>query len=85
MKSGVHKDTLPLSFSEADLVYIYQGEDVAWQVDDLKLKCPVTCHVEDTIARLVDKVCQQAQAGDIIVVMSNGGFEGIHDRLLAAL
>ncbi len=85
MKSGVHKDTLPLSFAEADLVYIYQGEGVAWQVDDLKSKCPVPCHVEDTIASLVDKVCQQAQAGDIIVVMSNGGFEGIHDRLLAAL
>jgi UDP-N-acetylmuramate: L-alanyl-gamma-D-glutamyl-meso-diaminopimelate ligase len=38
-----------------------------------------------TVAGIVDLVAQEAREGDLIVVMSNGGFDGIHDKLLAAL
>jgi UDP-N-acetylmuramate: L-alanyl-gamma-D-glutamyl-meso-diaminopimelate ligase len=85
MKSGVHKDKLPLSLAEADFIFIYQEEKLAWLADDLKRQCQAPCQIEDKTAILIDKVCQQAQAGDIIVVMSNGGFNAIHDKLLAAL
>jgi UDP-N-acetylmuramate: L-alanyl-gamma-D-glutamyl-meso-diaminopimelate ligase len=85
MKSGVHKDKLPLSLAEADFVFIYQEEKLAWLADDLKSQCQAPCQIEDNTAILIDKVCQQAQAGDIIVVMSNGGFDGIHDKLLNSL
>jgi UDP-N-acetylmuramate: L-alanyl-gamma-D-glutamyl-meso-diaminopimelate ligase len=41
--------------------------------------------VEDDLERLVERVVSHAGAGDYILVMSNGGFGGIHDKLLAAL
>jgi len=85
MKSGVHKESLPKSLEEADHVFIYQGEQVAWSVSDLNKQCQSPCKVEDNIEQLVENICQQAQAGDIIVVMSNGGFGGIHDKLLTCL
>lgn len=85
MKSGVHKEALPKSLADADHVYIFQGEQVNWSVSDLITQCEVPCHVENSIEQLVDKIVLQAQAGDIIVVMSNGSFDNIHDKLLTAL
>ena len=85
MKSGVHKDSLPKSLVDADQVFIYQGEQVSWSVSDLINQCKAMCQVEDNIERLVEAIAQQAQAGDIIVVMSNGGFADIHNKLLNRL
>lgn len=85
MKSGVHKETLPQSLNDADSIFIYQGEQVNWSVNELISQCQSPCFVEENIEQLVDTICQQAQAGDIIVVMSNGGFGAIHDKLLKCL
>lgn len=85
MKSGIHKDALPAAFAQADLVYLYQGEQVSWSVSELVAKCHQPCVVEQDIQSLVTKIASQASPYDTIVVMSNGSFEGIHDKLLAAL
>lgn len=85
MKSGVHKDSLPQSLSDADYVFIYQGDKVAWSVSDLISQCQSPCLVNDSIEKLVDNICLQAQSGDIIVVMSNGGFASIHEKILNRL
>jgi UDP-N-acetylmuramate: L-alanyl-gamma-D-glutamyl-meso-diaminopimelate ligase len=85
MKSGVHKDTLPQSLIDADQIFIYQGDQVTWSVSDLIKQCQPPCLVEDKIETLVENIAQQARAGDIIVVMSNGSFAGIHEKLLKRL
>ncbi len=85
MKSGVHKESLPKSLVDADQVFVYQGEQVTWSVSDLIKQCQPLCQVEDNIENLVEAIAQQAQAGDIIVVMSNGGFADIHNKLLKRL
>ncbi|KGJ89789.1 UDP-N-acetylmuramate:L-alanyl-gamma-D-glutamyl-meso-diaminopimelate ligase [Colwellia psychrerythraea] len=85
MKSGVHKDALPKSLIDADQVFIYQGEQVTWSVSEMIKQCQAPCQVEDDIEKLVENIAQQVQAGDIIVVMSNGSFAGIHDKLLGRL
>ncbi|AAZ26020.1 UDP-N-acetylmuramate:L-alanyl-gamma-D-glutamyl-meso-diaminopimelate ligase [Colwellia psychrerythraea] len=85
MRSGVHKESLPKSLIDADQVFIYQGEQVTWSVSDLIKQCKPACQVEDNVERLVESIAQQAQAGDIIVVMSNGGFADIHNKLLNRL
>jgi UDP-N-acetylmuramate: L-alanyl-gamma-D-glutamyl-meso-diaminopimelate ligase len=85
MKSGVHKDTLPTSLNDADSVFIYQGEQVSWSVNELSNQCQATCIVEDDIESLVIKITEEAQANDIIVVMSNGGFANIHEKILTSL
>jgi UDP-N-acetylmuramate: L-alanyl-gamma-D-glutamyl-meso-diaminopimelate ligase len=85
MKSGVHRESLPKSLVDADQVFVYQGEQVTWSVSDLIKQCQPLCQVEDNIENLVEAIAQQAQAGDIIVVMSNGGFADIHNKLLKRL
>jgi UDP-N-acetylmuramate: L-alanyl-gamma-D-glutamyl-meso-diaminopimelate ligase len=85
MKSGIHKDSLPLSLALADQVFVYQGDGVKWSVEDLIDQCQQPCIVENNIEQLVAKITAQAQSGDTIVVMSNGGFGGIHQLLLDRL
>ena len=85
MKSGVHKDTLAKSLADADLVFVYQGDQVKWSVDALIADCIQPCFVSQDIAQLVADIVEKSQAGDTLVVMSNGGFGGIHEKLLSAL
>ncbi len=85
MKSGVHKDTLAASLQQADLIYVYQGDQVEWSVDNLISDCNSPCVVSTSIDELVAEITKQSQQDDTIVVMSNGGFGGIHTKLLASL
>ncbi|OEE33731.1 UDP-N-acetylmuramate:L-alanyl-gamma-D-glutamyl-meso-diaminopimelate ligase [Vibrio genomosp. F10] len=85
MKRGVHKDTLALSLSKADFVYLYQPDNIDWSLQDVASRCEQQAYVSDDINELVANIVLEAQPGDHILVMSNGGFEGIHGKLLAAL
>ena len=85
MKSGVHSSTLPAAFDAADFVFLYQDEKLGWSVEEMALACQPPCIVENKIVTLIEKIVEEVKQGDIVVIMSNGGFSGIHDRLLAAL
>jgi len=85
MKSGIHKDTLPVSLSAADHVFIFQGEQVKWSVTELVNDCQQPCYVHTKISELVADISGLVTASDTIVVMSNGGFGDIHNKLLSAL
>jgi len=85
MKSGVHKAALPLSLAQADQVFIYEDEAIKWSVSDLIASCQPPCFVENSIDDLVIKIVEQSQKGDTIVVMSNGGFGNIHEKILTAI
>jgi UDP-N-acetylmuramate: L-alanyl-gamma-D-glutamyl-meso-diaminopimelate ligase len=83
MRMGVHKQQLAASVSEADAVYFFQPPDLNW---DLKAVADQAgAQVFDDIDALVAAVCGQAQSGDHILVMSNGAFGGIHQKLLDKL
>ena len=85
MKRGVHKDTLAASLTKADEVFLYQPESIEWSVEDIARQCQQPAQVSDSVDQLVDKIVSSAKSGDHILVMSNGGFEGIHGKLLAKL
>jgi UDP-N-acetylmuramate: L-alanyl-gamma-D-glutamyl-meso-diaminopimelate ligase len=85
MKSGIHKDSLPKAFVDADMVFVYLDDEVTWSADDMASHCKPPCVVASSINTLVDNICQQTIPGDIIVVMSNGGFGDIHNKLLKSL
>ncbi|NQZ80940.1 MAG: UDP-N-acetylmuramate:L-alanyl-gamma-D-glutamyl-meso-diaminopimelate ligase [Colwellia sp.] len=85
MKSGVHKDTLANSLSDADKVFIFQGGKVQWSVDDLIADCHQPCIVGNDLNVFIDNIIATAHAGDTIVVMSNGAFGDIHKKLLNKL
>ncbi|OOE44474.1 UDP-N-acetylmuramate:L-alanyl-gamma-D-glutamyl-meso-diaminopimelate ligase [Salinivibrio kushneri] len=85
MKQGVHKDTLAASLAGADTVFLYQPQGLDWSLEAVVDNCTQPAHRHDDIDALVTALTKHAQAGDTVLVMSNGGFGGIHDKLLTAL
>lgn len=85
MKRGVHKETLADSLKQADSTYLFQPDNIDWSVQDVADACHQPAHVSDNMDVFVAKIVSEAQAGDQILVMSNGGFGGIHQKLLDAL
>lgn len=85
MKLGVHKDTLAASLAAADSVYLYQPDNIKWSVDEIAEQCQQPVYTNRDITEFVSEIVKEAQPGDQILVMSNGGFEGIHTKLLDAL
>jgi UDP-N-acetylmuramate: L-alanyl-gamma-D-glutamyl-meso-diaminopimelate ligase len=85
MKMGVHSGGLADSLAVADHSFVYQGPGVDWDVVGAlhSLEQKVTVHQD--LDTLVAAVSAAASAGDRVVVMSNGGFGGVHDKLLTAL
>ena len=84
MKLGVMKAQLPASLAEADLVFCY-GAQLGWDAAEALQPLGGKAVVSDDLEALVKRIVAAAQSGDQILVMSNGGFAGIHAKLLAAL
>ncbi len=85
MRMGVHADRLAASLASADRVWVYAPDGLAWDAKGLLRDLGARAQVGDSVQSLIDQVTAIAAPGDSILVMSNGGFEGIHQRLLAAL
>jgi UDP-N-acetylmuramate: L-alanyl-gamma-D-glutamyl-meso-diaminopimelate ligase len=84
MKRGVMKDALPPSLAQADRVYIYTA-GLGWDARSLFALLGARARCEEDLEPLVAAVVAEARAGDHVLVMSNSGFGGIHDKLLARL
>ncbi|WP_281561084.1 UDP-N-acetylmuramate:L-alanyl-gamma-D-glutamyl-meso-diaminopimelate ligase [Thalassomonas sp. RHCl1] len=85
MKQGIHKDLLASSLIKADEIFILQSEQVLWSANELAFSEQQSCRVATEVDRLVELVAKQARPGDTVLIMSNGGFGGFHDKLLQAL
>ena len=85
MKMGVHKDTLADSLTLADQVYLYQADNLGWDIQAELKNNTYSMHVFSSTQAIIDKVLAEVNADDHIIIMSNGGFEGIHQRILDAL
>ncbi|MFM2597210.1 UDP-N-acetylmuramate:L-alanyl-gamma-D-glutamyl-meso-diaminopimelate ligase [Vibrio fortis] len=85
MKRGVHKETLADSLKQADSTFLFQPDNIDWSVKDVADACHQPAVVSDDLDALVTSIVEQAQPGDQILVMSNGGFGGIHQKLLDGL
>ncbi len=84
MKLGTMKAQLPWSLEQADLAFCHSG-GLDWDAGTALAGMGARAQVAHSIDDLVQQVVAQAQAGDTILCMSNGGFGGIHTRLLDAL
>jgi UDP-N-acetylmuramate: L-alanyl-gamma-D-glutamyl-meso-diaminopimelate ligase len=85
MKLGIHKDQLTESWAQADEVYIFEPASLSWSIDEVARDSVAPVHPYQDVDKLVEAVVKEAQPSDHILVMSNGGFAGIHDKLLNAL
>jgi UDP-N-acetylmuramate: L-alanyl-gamma-D-glutamyl-meso-diaminopimelate ligase len=84
MKRGVMKDDLPPSLAAADRVYVYSA-GLGWDAGAVFAPLGARARCEDDLERLIGAVVAEARAGDHVLVMSNGGFGGIHGKLLERL
>ena len=84
MKLGVMKTQLPASLAGADQVFCYAAS-LGWNVTEALEPMGNKAFVSDDLEILVNEIVAAARPGDQILVMSNGGFGGIHGKLLAAL
>ena len=85
MRMGVHKDKLAASLMLSDQVFLFQPKDIDWAleevINELGDKAKLFSSVDDMIKELV----QMMKPEDHIMIMSNGGFDGMHKRLLLAM
>ena len=84
MKRGVMKDALPPSLAQADRIYVYTS-GLGWDAPSLFALLGARVRCEEDLGALVGAIVAEARAGDHILVMSNGGFGGIHSKLLDRL
>jgi UDP-N-acetylmuramate: L-alanyl-gamma-D-glutamyl-meso-diaminopimelate ligase len=84
LKQGVLKDALPGSFAAADLVYIHDA-GLSWDAAAVFAPLGARVRCESALPALVAAIAAEVREGDRVLVMSNGGFGGIHEKLLAAL
>jgi UDP-N-acetylmuramate: L-alanyl-gamma-D-glutamyl-meso-diaminopimelate ligase len=93
MKLGIMKAQLPSSLEAADKIFAYGAstgkESLGWDLNEvlspLNKKVTDRALAFDNLSALVDAVANEAKLGDHILVMSNGGFGGVHQKILAAI
>ncbi len=85
MKMGVHEQTLAASLQAADKVILYQDPQLTWSLDSIQQQLGNNSVLHRSIDDVVAQLVSQSKSGDHIVVMSNGGFGGIHQKILDAL
>jgi len=84
MKLGVMKDALPASLKEADVVFCY-GANLGWDAAEALKPIANKAKSYDDLGAMVRAIAAIAQPNDHILVMSNGGFGGVHQKILDAL
>jgi UDP-N-acetylmuramate: L-alanyl-gamma-D-glutamyl-meso-diaminopimelate ligase len=84
MKLGTMAAQLPWSLEPADLAFCHSG-GLEWDAAAALAPMGARARVADAIEPLVAQVVAAARPGDHIVCMSNGGFGGVHEKLLSAL
>lgn len=85
MRMGSHKDGLAHSARLADEVIWYQPEGLDWDLQPVVAAAPNKAKIARTLDDIIHTVSQEAGEGDAVVIMSNGGFGGLHQKLLSAL
>jgi UDP-N-acetylmuramate: L-alanyl-gamma-D-glutamyl-meso-diaminopimelate ligase len=85
MRLGVHRAELATSLAGADRVWLYQPTGLDWNLDDVAASLGPKAAVARELPKLVDALASELVTGDRVLIMSNGGFGGLHERLLQAL
>jgi UDP-N-acetylmuramate: L-alanyl-gamma-D-glutamyl-meso-diaminopimelate ligase len=85
MRMGVHKASLADSLQRADEICLYQPAGLDWNIDEVAARSKKPAKIFSSTEEIINYLSAQAAEGDHILIMSNGGFEAIHQRLLDAL
>jgi len=85
MKMGVHRDALAAALEAAERVFVYQAPNVSWDVTGALQPLGARASVSADLEQLIGSVAGEVQHGDHVLIMSNGGFGGFHEKLIARL
>ena len=85
MRMGVHRDTLGGSLTLADRVLMLKPADINWNLERVTSALNGRGEVYDSVQEIIDALAKEAHPDDQVLIMSNGGFDNIHARLLERL
>ena len=85
MKMGLHKNELAASLVKSDYVFLLQPDNIPWEVVEIAEKSTVPTKWSGNSELLIELIAAEAQPEDHILIMSNGSFDGIHQKLLDKL
>jgi UDP-N-acetylmuramate: L-alanyl-gamma-D-glutamyl-meso-diaminopimelate ligase len=85
MRMGVHVDELGAALADADAVYLFRPPGLTWDLEAVADGLDPPGTVSDTLEDLLARLVSDLRKGDHVLVMSNGGFGGVHQKLLDAL
>jgi UDP-N-acetylmuramate: L-alanyl-gamma-D-glutamyl-meso-diaminopimelate ligase len=85
MKLGVHRDHLAAALAAADVSWFYAPDDLGWDLPGAVAALGGRARFAASIDGLVAGLVAEARAGDVVLIMSNGGFGGLQGKLLEAL
>jgi UDP-N-acetylmuramate: L-alanyl-gamma-D-glutamyl-meso-diaminopimelate ligase len=85
MRMGVHREELAPAFAGADLALFYRPPELGWDLSQATETLGERRQVFPDLDGIIDSILSRKRPGDHILIMSNGGFGGIHGKLLAIL
>ena len=85
MRLGVHRAQLAPALQAADAVLVLQPTDLKWDMGEVLTGLQGRGRAYHTVAAMLEALMREIKSGDHVLIMSNGGFDGIHAKLLAAL
>jgi UDP-N-acetylmuramate: L-alanyl-gamma-D-glutamyl-meso-diaminopimelate ligase len=85
MRMGVHRAELGPALAGADQVILFQPAEFAWDINIVTAALNGRARVLRTVDEIVALLGQELRADDQVLIMSNGGFDGIHAKLLERL
>ncbi|WP_295404009.1 UDP-N-acetylmuramate:L-alanyl-gamma-D-glutamyl-meso-diaminopimelate ligase [uncultured Thiocystis sp.] len=85
MRLGVHNAELAASLDDADRVFLFAPPDLGWDAAGVFAGLGPRAEILSTVEAMVARIATESRQGDQVLVMSNGGFGGIHQKLLDAL
>ncbi|MFQ5995987.1 MAG: UDP-N-acetylmuramate:L-alanyl-gamma-D-glutamyl-meso-diaminopimelate ligase [Acidiferrobacterales bacterium] len=85
MRMGVHRDSLAASLSEADQVLLLQPPDISWDMAAVSAALNGRARILSSVDAIVATLVEELRGDDRVLIMSNGDFGGLHEKLLACL
>jgi UDP-N-acetylmuramate: L-alanyl-gamma-D-glutamyl-meso-diaminopimelate ligase len=85
MKLGVHREQMAPALADADRTWFLTVPELGWDLKKSVAALGPRASFADSVDALVAALAAESRPGDHVLVMSNGGFGGLHEKLLAAL
>ena len=85
MKMGIHANRFGTAIGAADVVMFCENDAIQWDIHSLQTTTSTQVDIKPNVDAVIQQLLEDCHSGDHIVIMSNGGFESIHQRLITAL